>query len=189
MKSSPSRSANVGLTQEAFEQLLRWLDVDREQAGEKYEQIRFQLIKIFQSRGCLISEELADETFNRVAGKVQEIAQTYRGDPALYFYGVAKMIYLEYVRRKPVPAIVENPQAAGEDEQKYECLEQCLQGLKAKNRELMMIYYFEEKQAKIDHRKELARRMGMEPNALWVRMHRMREKLRKCISECLKQKP
>lgn len=187
MKSPPSRSVNIGLTQEAFEQLLRWLDADREQAGEKYEQIRFQLIKIFQSRGCLISEELADETFNRVAGKVHEIAQTYSGDPALYFYGVAKMVYLEYVRRKPVPAISQTPQAAVEDELKHECLEQCLRRLKDKDRELITIYYLGEKQAKIDHRKELARRMGVEPNALWVRMHRLRERLRKCVNDCLKQ--
>jgi RNA polymerase sigma factor (sigma-70 family) len=186
--SSVSRKANAELTAEAFEQLLRWLDADRERAGEKYERIRFKLIKIFQSRGCSISEELADETINRVARKVQDVKQTYEGDPALYFYGVANNIYREYVRRKPLTAVIETPQAARDDELKYECLEQCLQRLTAKNRGLIMAYYFEEKQARIEYRKELAERMGMEPNALWVRMHRLREKLRVCLSECLKQK-
>ena len=77
------------LTQENFDQLLAWLDPNREQAGRRYEDIRRKLVKIFVSRGCIIAEELADETINRVAMKVHEIVDTYTGDPALYFYGVA----------------------------------------------------------------------------------------------------
>jgi len=72
------------LTQEAFDNLLAWLDPDRERAGQKYEDIRFKLIRNFARRGCSIAEDLTDETINRVSRKALEIAQAYVGDPALY---------------------------------------------------------------------------------------------------------
>ena len=92
---------NWSLSQEDFDALLAWLDSDRERAGIKYEQIRSSLIKIFTGRGCLDAEELADETINRVTRKIKDIKSEFRGDPALYFFGVAKMLLLEYKRRKP----------------------------------------------------------------------------------------
>ena len=84
------------LTQDAFDTLLSWLDSDRDRAGTKYETIRLRLIKSFTCRGCWEAEELADETINRVVSRVPELAGEYRGDPALYFYGVSQRIQLEY---------------------------------------------------------------------------------------------
>ena len=188
MKESASQRADTELTQEAFEQLLRWLNTDRDEAGRRYEEIRFQLIKIFISRGCLISEELADETINRVARRIQDITKTYDGDPALYFYGVARMIYLEYMRRKPLLQALAPPTVSEEHERRCECLDQCIERLTPKNRELIMAYYKEDEQGKKDQRKEVAERMGMEPNALWVRVHRIRERLRECVVECFERK-
>ncbi|HEX5732523.1 MAG TPA: hypothetical protein VF131_06785 [Blastocatellia bacterium] len=188
MKESVSQRADTELTEELFERLLLWLDADRERAGQRYEEIRVQLIKIFTSRGCLISEELADETINRVAKRVQQIAETYEGDPALYFYGVARLIYLEYLRRKPAPQPLATSAASEEEELKYECLEQCVERLTPKNRELLRAYYRDDDEEKVDHRKEMAERLGMELNALWVRMHRIRERLRQCVTECLMRK-
>lgn len=187
MEGSTSKGIDVGLTREAFERLLAWLDEDRDRAGERYEEIRFQLIKIFVSRGCLVSEELADETINRVARKVKDVAGTYVGDPALYFYGVAKMVYLEYLRRKPAVLPDLPPRSAEDDEMRCECLQQCIGQLTPNNKELILAYYGEE-QTNEARRIELAERMGLKPNALWVRAHRMREKLRKCVSECFKNR-
>ncbi len=188
MKESVSQRADTELTEELFERLLGWLDTDREKAGRKYEEIRFRLIKIFISRGCLISEELADETINRVARKVHQIAESYEGDPALYFYGAARLIYLEYLRRRPAPQPLAPPGVSEEEEQRYECLEQCVERLTPKNRELLRAYYKEDDEEKTDHRKEMAESMGVELNALWVRMHRIRERLRQCVIECLARK-
>ena len=101
--SNPSAKKQWELTQESFNQLLAWLSPSRDQAGRKYEEIRFRLIKILTCRGCLVPEDLADETINRVAKKVPEIAATYVGDPALYFFGVANNVHLEFLRRKPDP--------------------------------------------------------------------------------------
>ncbi len=93
MSSLPSRKTEWELTPEAFEQLLVWLNPNREQAGSKYEEIRRRLIKILTCRGCTCPEELADETMNRVTRKVPEIIGNYVGDPSLYFYGVAHKVH------------------------------------------------------------------------------------------------
>jgi DNA-directed RNA polymerase specialized sigma24 family protein len=179
------------LTQESFDAMLSWLAPDREQAGQRYEIIRHRLIKIFTCRGCLESEELADETINRVARKMKEIKDDYRGDPALYFYGVGHKVYLEHLRKKSVPLPPPSPipeQDADEPAQEYECLEHCVERLPTAQRELVLQYYQEEGGKKIASRKDLASRLGIELNALRIRAFRIRTALQKCVHDCLRQK-
>ena len=174
------------LTQEAFDSLLAWLDPERERAGEKYEVIRARLIKVFAYRGCHTPEELADETINRVTKKIESVAESYDGDPALYFYGVAQMIHLEYLRRRAEPA----PPAADQSEdaeQEYQCLDECLDRLTAPNRELILQYYTDESRARINNRKQLASRLGIGLNALRIRAHRVRDSLESCMEICMKE--
>ena len=177
------------VTQEAFDKLLAWLDPNRDQAGKKYEDVRRRLIKIFTCRGCTEADALADETINRVTHKVHTLAEHYTGDPALYFYGVAHKVHLEYLRRKPIPSVppplVEH---SDEKEQEYDCLEQCMQRLTPDNRELVLQYYQEEKQAKINHRKLLAEQLGIALNALRIRAYRIRATLQQCVQSCLEQR-
>jgi RNA polymerase sigma factor (sigma-70 family) len=189
------------VTQQAFDQLLNWLDPDRDNAGSKYEKIRVRLIKIFACRGCGEADDLADETINRVTLKLGQIAESYSGDPALYFYGVAQKVHLEYLRQKP--PVQESalagrepegqtawpPDAPGEVEQEYACLEQCMDHLPSENRRLVLEYYQEEKRAKIDHRKKLADQLGIAVNALRIRAHRIRSQLQQCVESCLDQAP
>jgi DNA-directed RNA polymerase specialized sigma24 family protein len=186
MGSLGSQKSKGDLTKEALDRLLHWLDRDRDRAGHRYEQIRSGLIKVFLCRGSVDPEELADETINRVARKVHEISESYVGDPALYFYGVAKMVYLEYSRRKPVAPNFPPPDAAEEADLRYECLERCIQTLSAKNRDLILAYYEHETGAKIDRRKELADQMGITANALWIRAHRIKKDLQNCVNQCLR---
>jgi RNA polymerase sigma factor (sigma-70 family) len=176
------------LTQEAFDRLLSWLDANRDEAGRKYETIRTRLIKIFTCRGCHEAEELADETINRVAAKLDSIVDEYVGDPVLYFYGVAHKIHLEYLRRRPVPQVFDIADSSEEDEKELDCLDDCVQKLAPNQRQLVLDYYQEDKRAKIDHRKELARKMGIALNALRIRAHRIRATLQQCVQDCLEQK-
>jgi len=168
----------------------------RQRAGQRYEQIRLRLIKIFTCRGCMTAEELADETINRVAGKTRQIAEDYTGDPASYFFGVAENVYLEYQRRTrahetALPAdIEERKEPGGENaELKYRCLEQCMERLLEPNRELILTYYgsTDNPRHKIDGRKALSQRLGIGANALWIRAHRIREGLKKCVDACLER--
>jgi DNA-directed RNA polymerase specialized sigma24 family protein len=177
------------LTQEAFDRLLSWLAHDRDEAGKKYEAIRSRLVKIFACRGCHEAEELADETINRVTTKVEAIEKTYVGDPALYFYGVAHKVHLEYLRKRPIPEAFATQTPPDDIEQEYECLERCIQQLPSNQRELVLEYYREDKRAKIDHRKELARKMGIALNALRIRAHRIRLMLQQCVRNCVEQEP
>ncbi len=182
-----------------FEALLTWLDPDREQAGAKYEDIRHSLIHIFSWQGCVDAEELADETITRVTKKVPELVPGYTGDPALYFYGVAKKMRLEIMRRAPpdAPPSLENikdpnrdPNEANdpnESENVYDCLDECLGKLATADHELVLLYHQQE-QPKIESRKALARQIGINANNLRVKVHRIRAGLHKCIENCVRQK-
>jgi DNA-directed RNA polymerase specialized sigma24 family protein len=188
------------LTQDAFDTLLDWLDADRDRAGRKYELIRLRLIKIFTCRGCREPEELADETINRVIARVVELAGGYKGDPALYFYGVSQKVHLEYLRKahsQPInlPLATESSQntqaidLTSDIEPEYECLERCLEQLPPNNRDLVLRYYQQERKAKIEHRKSLATELGIAVNALRIRAHRIRLVLQRCVRDCIEQQP
>jgi DNA-directed RNA polymerase specialized sigma24 family protein len=177
------------VTQQSFDALLAWLGSNRDEAGQNYERIRIRLIKIFACRGCNEAEDLADETINRVIAKVQDLAKTYEGDPALYFYGVAQKVHLESLRKVRTPA-VPPPPVIIEDESdlEFECLERCMETLSPENKSLVLDYYQEEKQAKIEHRKKLADELGIALNALRIRAHRIRVQLQQCVVLCLEER-
>jgi len=178
--------SNWALTKDSFDALLAWLDPNRESAACKYEAIRTRLVKLFVCRGCGESEDLADETIDRVARRLSDIQSSFTGDPARYFYGVANKIHLEYIRRRPLstPPPTENEP---EDEREYECLERCMQKLSSSNRELVLQYYQEERSAKIDHRKRLADQLGIAVNALRIRACRIRALLFDCVQKCVNE--
>jgi DNA-directed RNA polymerase specialized sigma24 family protein len=176
---------NWVLTQEAFDALLGWLDPNSERAGEKYEDIRRRLVKIFSCRGCAEPEDLADETINRVTSKLPSVEANFVGDPSRYFYGVANKVHLEYRRRKPVPDPPPAPSYDENIEKEFDCLERCMEKLTAENRLLVIEYYQDEQQAKIDHRKRLAEQLGITINALRIQAFRIRVSLLECVTTCL----
>jgi RNA polymerase sigma factor (sigma-70 family) len=185
------------ITQEKFDALLAWLDSDRTKAGTKYEDIRQSLVRIFAWRGFADPEGLADETIDRVTDRVDELKTSFVGDPARYFYSVAKRLALEEQRRAKSHTLLEESSAvvspepteesADSSELASECLKRCIQRLSPENREMVMSYYLKEKRAKIDHRRRLAERLGIEINALRVRMYRLRSGLELCIKRCLEE--
>lgn len=187
MESPPTtKGKGWALTQEAFDALLGWLDPDTERAATRYEEIRRRLIRFFTGRKCAAAEDLTDETMNRVARKVGE-GLRYADETAPYFYGVAQNVYLEHVRKKPPVPPPPPPRPTEEVEREHACLEQCLERLQPRSRELIREFYQEDKQAKIEHRKRLAERLGMTPNALRIQAHRIRLVLLECVRRCLSQ--
>ena len=175
------------MDQNGFDKLLGWLGPDRDSAGRKYEEIRLKLIKIFARRGCVVAEELADETMDRVCYKAQRIVDDYIGDPALYFYGVAQNVYLEHIKKKPAQLILPPPDPPEEKERRFACLHKCMEHLDPPSRELILLYYQHEKKAKIEHRRKLAERLDIALNTLRMRAHRIKESLQKCVRECVNQ--
>jgi DNA-directed RNA polymerase specialized sigma24 family protein len=187
MNSQPLPKKEWALTEEAFSKFLNWLDSDKEKAGEKYEEIRHKLIKLFTCRGCACPEDLSDETINRVIRRVQEIGESYEGDPSLYFYGVARNVHLEYLRKRPGVHPIPSPEDPLRTEAEYVCLEKCLESLPERSRNLVLQYYREEKRAKIDLRKQLAIQLGIPFNALVIRAFRIRKNLERCVFQCLQE--
>jgi len=184
----------TALTEAAFHRLLAQLDADPERAGEVYEELRSMLIKFFKWRRASFPEERADETFNRVARNMEEGVKVQ--DVANYCYGVARLLLLETLRGpESRRAAIDDlpPLAAGTDEteereRQFVCFELCLRQLPAESRELVIQYYQEERQARIDHRRALAERLGIPLNALRSRTMRIRDKLERCVERC-RRKP
>lgn len=176
--------------QSDFDQLLAWLDEDRELAARKYEAIRLRLTKIFSARGCTVAEELADDTIDRVTKKVSAIADGYEGDPAIYFYGVARIVFLEFTRKPvtnelPLHLADHNKTENDELERQDECLEKCLKKLPAGQKSFIIKYYKRTKTEKIKNRLRMMEEFEITAETLRVRAFRIRDKLQKCVFTCL----
>jgi len=192
LQASPIDENRHSLTQERFDDLLKWLHAERERAGEIYEQIRSSLIKGFCAHGCAVPDELADETINRVAMKLPEFAGGYVGEPMRYFRRVAHYVHLEHLKRqRPMVALPDDMEARNvtEDvEPEYVCLEKCMDQLRPNNRALVVQYYQGEKGIKIELRKQMATHLKTELPQLRLKAHRIRMTLKECIQDCLRQK-
>jgi RNA polymerase sigma factor (sigma-70 family) len=181
---------------ESFEEILAWLNPKRDVAGAMYVQLRHDLEKFFISRSSADPEGLTDEVLDRVARKIREIKPSYVGDPRAYFFAVANNLVKENFRKIKTHASSEDidlsPQLTTEGEQDdtdiHNCLDKCLQKLSVEQRKLIVEYYAKEKQAKIDHRNELAQRFGISVETLRVRVFRIRASLEECIERCLERK-
>ena len=179
---------------ERFDDLLAWLNPDRELASSIYLNLRHSLLRIFAWNRCSDPEGMTDETFDRVARQAHTLRDTYEGNPRLFFYGVANNLIKEY--RKKIKTYVslegvepaQNPSQEFEEEtleRRKECLSKCLEKLPKEKRDLVLTYYAKEKQAKIIHRAEMARKLGVSIETLRVRMLRIRGGLEDCIELCL----
>ena len=179
---------------ESFDEILGWLNPDRDVAGSIYVQLRNDLAKIFTWNRCSDPEGLTDEVFDRVAKKVHDLKHTFVGDPKLFFYGVARNLIKEIPKKVKLQVSLQgtepasNPRNEAEQEivaMREDCLRSCLQKLSVDKRELILAYYAKEKQAKIDHRTEMAQRLGISVETLRVKAYRIRGTLEQCIERCL----
>jgi DNA-directed RNA polymerase specialized sigma24 family protein len=180
------------LTQDAFDRLLSSLGPDRDAAAERYLEIRSNLVRLFEWRGCSTPDEYADETLNRCARKIGEGIEIR--DVATYAIGVARMVLREVSRdRAKTPLPLEGgaePRAAAFDpepdvERRLACLEGCLGQLSLDNRDLILRYYQGERASKIENRKGLARLFRLPAATLRMRALRLRESLQACSEKCL----
>ena len=182
----------MDITQEQFDSLLDWLDHDRDTAGRKYETIREGLLRIFAAKGFSDAEDLVDETINRVIIRLPDIKDTYEGDPARFFHGVARNIIRERLRRKLVPlddeSVLPDPPSEKPDDDRHECLDLCLDVLQAQKRDLLLTYLEHEGREKIEHHKQMARELGITEGALRGRVHQIRSGVEQCVKQCVRRR-
>ena len=181
----------------AFRRFLDWLDEGADSGGQKYLEIRRRLVGYFGRRNCPTPDELADETLDRVARRLDEEGAITSASPAHYCYIIAKYVLLEYQRqplRRPVGLDAESvpgaePAEPGDSaEKRFRCLDHCLEKLKREERELIVEYYRGDQRWKIEHRRGLAAQLGVTANALSIRACRIRDRLEKCVKACCQGK-
>ena len=191
------------LSGSALQRLLEWLDEGSDSGGEKYLEMRRRLVSYFDRKNCLSPDDLADETLNRVARRLEEEGATEGAAPARYCYIVAKFVFLEQLRRidsktaslnylspadtNRVPALIgraETANSAAVKERLLDCLEQCVRNLDQDSRELIAQYYHGDQRIKIENRRLIAARLGLTQNAVTIRACRIRDKLETCVRSC-----
>jgi DNA-directed RNA polymerase specialized sigma24 family protein len=184
-----------------LETLLTWLDPDRDEAWEKYQEIWERLIKIFTWNGCKDVEELAGEVIKRVGARVPELMTAFseEDDPARYFYGVAQILVRENRRTEARFSEFEEesglggvtyPVEPGEIDVydlKLGHLDCCLKQLSEDDREIVLGFYDYEVKTKLADRRRLAERFGLTMNALWIRASRLRSRVRKCVRKRIEE--
>jgi DNA-directed RNA polymerase specialized sigma24 family protein len=191
------------LSETAFRRLLEWLDAGNETSGESYLEMRRRLTAYFDRKGCSAADELADETLNRVARRLEETGNIVATAPAQYCYTVARFVFLEQLQRPgrdPVSLdslseaararVLGDIDASGSDqrridETRLECLQRCLAQSEARDRELITQYYHGDQRSKIENRQSLAARLEISPNALSIRTCRIRSRLETCVRRCV----
>lgn len=178
-----------GLTQQELDQLLDWLDSDRERAGEKYLEIRRCLVKFFINRQCVEAQDLADETINRVARKATGFKDVYEGEPKKFFHAVARNVYHEDLRARNKKIEPPPEPSPHEIDPRTTCLKFCLAQLSPEARKLILTYYEQQKKAKIVSHKQMGNSLGVNPGALRARIFRLRAKLKACVEECVENTP
>lgn len=184
------------LDETAFRRLLEWLDQGNDSRGERYVEIRDRLVSYFGRRNCPAPDDLADETLNRVARRLEEQNTIDDVGPAHYCYIVARFVLLESLREREREATALSDIRAGvrathppdgaavQRERTMACLERCLAASSAAERELIQEYYRTDEGAAKVQRKRLAERLGVTQNSLAIRAWRLRQRLERCVREC-----
>ena len=189
------------LTPRALDRLLTWLDEGSNSDGLRYLEMRRRLVCYFDRKNCATPNELADETLNRVARRLQEDAAIETEIPAKYCYIVARFVFMEHLRETqkenvllgeikrqphdPNLAVSEADDKKEAKEKMLNCLEQCTGKLEPPNREVITRYYVGKERVKIENRRGLAAELGITMNALSIRACRIRDKLEACVKQCL----
>jgi DNA-directed RNA polymerase specialized sigma24 family protein len=183
------------LTHNAFTRLLSWLDDGIDSNGERYLEMRRRLVTYFDRRNRPFADDLADETFNRIA-RTLETEHIVVRPPARYCYVVARFVLLEDIRRGRRYIPVTERAAAGAvplethgdmKERRLACLDRCLDRLRPDQRALAIDYYRDAKRQRIDRRRSIAARLGITMNALTIRASRIRSVLETCVEDCGRQ--
>ena len=183
--------APKNLSDKGLDELLRLLDPDGERRGEGYEKTRRKLLKFFEWRGCPAPEECCDDTLDRVA-KQLEAGREIRNATA-FILGVARNVLREAYRKPKTEPLPPNhptvdPVAEEERSPRLECLETCLATLAPKDADLLMEYYDGQMsvpgKAKAQ-RKTLAAAQGDSPNALRIKVFRLKQALADCVTDCV----
>jgi DNA-directed RNA polymerase specialized sigma24 family protein len=182
--------------QTPFEALLRRLGPQMDHAADRYEELRRKLVKFFAWSSCFPSEDLADETLDRM-GRILLDRSVLDLEP--FLWGVAKKIRRESQKHsEKIVAITDLPDrgtflkdkvdveseihATEQSEVRSRCLRLCLNNMSQESRRVFLMYQgLHNKQ----QREQLASELGLTIGALRVRINRIKKQLQGSVQQCL----
>jgi len=176
-----------------WERLLTFLSAGHDgDRGAAYEAVRERLVRFFRAKGATSSEELADNTFERVARKLASDERLLDVSPA-YVFGVARLIWRESLRRerthrRGVERLSHVCDDDGTDteaslDENMRVWKRLLDELAPADKHLLCAYYEGSGQPRIDRRQEMVRDLGIKPGLLRARVHRLRLQLERRAAE------
>lgn len=191
---TPSQSKWIP-TPQSFEKLLAAFDPDREEAAKTYENVRVKLLRYFERYGISDTDRYVDVTLDRVMRRLDEGEVV--ANISAFIYAVASYVRMEaWNEQKQLRDVeveiqrdIEQKQledVVGESPRQL-CLDRCLNDLPVETRILIIDYYSAERSAKIKLRRQMAKSLGIEMNALRIRAHRIRLGLETCVRNCVSQ--
>lgn len=171
-----------------FDRLLARLDPDPGRAAVEFERLRRTLVKFFDWRNAPAPEDAADETVERLAGKMEEVEVL---DVPAFAHGIARLVLHEVQRGEARHASLEGVELTAPEkidgpvpEAMLQGLRPCLDALPGESRELLLAYYATgDGTEKIAGRQRLAKKHGLSPNALRSRVQRLRDRVEACLRE------
>lgn len=172
--------------------LLVRLDENPGLAGLRYEELRRRLILFFRLKQPADAEQLADEVLDRVARKVAEGLEIFKMEA--YVLGVARFVQREregtalsaaralsdLAREQQIEMADAPVDPPSEEHQK--ALGRCLKELTPADRTMILNYYSAEGSGRIVQRQSMARKLGINLNALHNRALRLRKQLEQCVA-------
>jgi RNA polymerase sigma factor (sigma-70 family) len=168
-------AGGLALTADHFGPLLAALG-----SAERYEALRWRLVRLFTWERCGEPEVLADEALDRLARRVAEGEPIERLEN--YLFGIARMLLREEsaraMRERTKRAEFAREQvrlALPASDELAERLRRCLESLEPEQRRIVLAYYDGRP------REQLAAELGLQLNALRNRALRLREKLERCV--------
>lgn len=177
----------TNLTSQSLNRLLAEFSADERQAAAAYTNLRAALVRFFALKGDSEPETAADETLDRTASKVA--ADTPIDDVRKYSFGVARLIYLERLRRSQKEKIaaedfyrekIVSPDAGKTDGSDF--LRECFQSLPAADRAFLQSYFTDLPYEKLT---ALRRRLTVETDIsikqMRVKIFRLRKRLEECV--------
>lgn len=184
-------AADWTLDAEALGRFLLLLDDDITRAAERYERLRSKLIHLFEWRGAVFAEDLADETLNRVIRRFEQGADLDANTVQRFSAGVAHRVFLEHLREvrrhNPAPPVATHPPWVAKGRQTTDLrlrhLDDCLSRLSGEEKSLILRYYGGDPRKRIAERRRLAEELSMQPGHLRIRAFRIRTKLERWIQQ------
>lgn len=170
------------IDQTLFDELFKMLEPEAASMESRFSQCRRKLFKFFVWRRCEDPESLADETIVRLLKNVNNGQQISSQRPYSYVYGIASNVFQEYLRVRRKNVVVTDlshvaDRAFTPDEDG--CGPLCLKKLDPEKRELLVHYYLDN-----EDRDKIAEEQVSSINALRLKIHRIKQELRRCWEEC-----